>query len=300
MGRSVRRRDGGVYPDCRVPVGMRASAEEITIQPLPAAGAVRAGLGPEARALSSGPGYKGSPSWSRTRDRIAFTVDGYIVDRPIGAGESGAGRRGISVPRAPSGHPRVAWPSSAPRAGGQVRLPRESRAGSLGVEEVTTEGTGHESWARRRGSARRPPDRSGQSGLALAQRRRRARTGLHGRHSRTRRRAIALAGRRERPCSRCAEPGDPTPSELHVFDLRGGQHRRIARLKEGLEITGAPQWTREGICYIVGKEATQQGGGASRSTGSTVSTPTRAIPEPDAGGRQGLRRREHPGLARRR
>ena len=54
------------------------------IQPLPPAeGRVNPGLGPETRPLSSGPGYKGSPSWSSGGDRVAFIVDGYVVDRTV-------------------------------------------------------------------------------------------------------------------------------------------------------------------------------------------------------------------------
>src|SRR5918998_6704175 len=64
-----------------------AQAEEVSIAPLvPAAGRVDPGLGPGTRALSSGPGYKGSPSWSPGGDRIAFTVDGYVVDRQTNSG----------------------------------------------------------------------------------------------------------------------------------------------------------------------------------------------------------------------
>src|SRR5215203_4264657 len=64
-------------------VGCAHADKEVSIAPLvPAAGRVDLGLGEGTRALSSGPGYKGSPSWSPTGDRIAFTVDGYVVDRP--------------------------------------------------------------------------------------------------------------------------------------------------------------------------------------------------------------------------
>ncbi len=56
-------------------------AEEGPIQPLPPTeGRINPGLGPEARPLSSGPGYKGSPRWSPGGDRVAFIVDGYVVD----------------------------------------------------------------------------------------------------------------------------------------------------------------------------------------------------------------------------
>src|SRR3712207_5625936 len=59
------------------------------IPPLPAAGEqVDPGLGSEAQPLSSGPGFKGSPSWSPRGGRIAFTVDGYTVDRPLGTGDT--------------------------------------------------------------------------------------------------------------------------------------------------------------------------------------------------------------------
>src|SRR5918996_6647913 len=67
--------------------GCAHADEEVSIAPLaPASGRVDPGLGPGAQALSSGPGYKGSPSWSPEGDRIAFTVDGYVVDKPTGSG----------------------------------------------------------------------------------------------------------------------------------------------------------------------------------------------------------------------
>src|SRR5919112_4093515 len=67
--------------------GCAHADKEVSIAPLvPAAGRVDSGLGPGTRALSSGPGYKGSPSWSPGGDRIAFTVDGYVVDRPTDSG----------------------------------------------------------------------------------------------------------------------------------------------------------------------------------------------------------------------
>src|ERR687889_1090544 len=68
--------------------GCAHPGEEGSIAPLaPASGRVDPGLGPGTQALSSGPGYKGSPSWSPGGDRIAFTVDGYVVDKPTDSGD---------------------------------------------------------------------------------------------------------------------------------------------------------------------------------------------------------------------
>ena len=67
--------------------GCMPADEERSIEPLSAAGGgANPGLGPGTHPLSSGPGYKGSPSWSPRGDRIAFTVDGYVADKPVDAG----------------------------------------------------------------------------------------------------------------------------------------------------------------------------------------------------------------------
>src|ERR671933_1898214 len=68
--------------------GCMPADEERPISPLSAAGGhAGPGLGPGTHPLSSGPGYKGSPSWSPQGDRIAFTVDGYVADKPTGSGD---------------------------------------------------------------------------------------------------------------------------------------------------------------------------------------------------------------------
>src|SRR5215217_2880165 len=58
-----------------VAVGCAHADKDVSIEPLvPAAGRVDPGLGPGTRALSSGPGYKASPSWSPggRQDRIYY------------------------------------------------------------------------------------------------------------------------------------------------------------------------------------------------------------------------------------
>ena len=216
------------------------------------------GLGPEAQPLSSGPGYKGSPSWSPQGDRIAFTVDGYVVDKPLDAG--GARRWTTRDVVAED----VEWTSESslaifgaanPLAGtdGRSVYRVRSEQGSLGVKEIATKvlamrpGPGGEGLivARKTGPY--------ESGLALMHDNgvidKIYTSSIEGRVS-----GISLSPDGRRAAIAVRTPGDYF--ELHTFDLRGGAHQKIARLNAGLEIFGTPQWTKRGICYVVGKEET--------------------------------------------
>ena len=268
---------------------------ETSISPLPAAGErVDPGLGPEARPLSSGPGDKGSPSWSPRGGRIAFTVDGYVVDRPVGTGNTRrwttkdfvaedtewVSEGSLAIFGAASG----AVPAGEAPAGEAPRSVYRARSGeqSLGVEEVATK------------VLAMSPGPGGE-GLIVA-----ARLGPHGSELSLLRDSGALDriytsavdghitglslspdGRRAILAVRAAR--DLASFELHVFDLRVGTHRRIARLGEGLEIFGAPQWTEKGICYVVGKEETSVEGGGEPLYDLYTMTPGSDSPEPTPG-----------------
>ena len=58
--------------------------EGIAIRPTPV-GVAEAGpgLGPGVRPLSLGPGVKGSPRVSPSGDRVAFVLDGSVVEKPL-------------------------------------------------------------------------------------------------------------------------------------------------------------------------------------------------------------------------
>ena len=49
-------------------------------------------------------------------------------------------------------------------------------------------------------------------------------------------------------------PGDAEVSELRIFDTRTGEGREITRLGGKQEILGAPQWTKQGLYFVAGKE----------------------------------------------
>jgi len=261
-----------------------------SIPPLPAAGEqVDPGLGPEARPLSSGPGYKGSPSWSPRGDRIAFTVDGYVVDRPVGTGDT---RRWTTRDFVAEDAEWIskddlaifgATPGAVP-AGEASRSVYRARSGegSLGVKEVAT------------GVLAMSPSPGGE-GLIIAAEMEpyeselallrdsgavdRIYTGVV--RGRVTGLSLSPDGRKAVLATRTA--GDLNSFELHVFDLRVGTHRRLARLEEGTEILGAPQWTKRGICYVVGKEGMSIGGGAEPLYDLYTITQGSDSPEPTPG-----------------
>ncbi|HEX2741540.1 MAG TPA: LpqB family beta-propeller domain-containing protein, partial [Rubrobacter sp.] len=215
------------------------------------------GLGPGTRALSSGPGYKGSPSWSPGGGRIAFTVDGYVVDRPAGPGDL---RRWttrdfvaedtewisddtLTMLGAPSA--TEATPSSVYRArAGKNSLELEKVArgvmamsiGSEGLILALGTGTHESALALAHGSGEvyrlyTDPIEGDVTSLSPSP------DGD----------AVVLALR---------PPGDLQTSELRVFDLLEGKAREITRLDGNREILGTPQWTKHGVYFVAGKKDT--------------------------------------------
>ena len=265
-------------------------SQETSIPPLPAAGGgVNPGLGAEAQPLSSGPGYKGSPSWSPQGDRVAFTVDGYVVDRPVRTGDTrrwttkefvaedvewtSAG--GLAILGSASG------PAPAAEAPMSVYRARPGE-GSLGVREISTDVL-----------AMSPAP--GGEGLivALSTGRYRSELAMLRNDGAVERIYTSPVGGRVTGLSLSPDgrsvvlavrtAGSPAAFELHTWDLRAGAHRRVARLEEGLEVIGAPQWTQEGICYVVGKEGTAGGGGTEPLYDLFTVAPDSGVPEPTPG-----------------
>jgi Tol biopolymer transport system component len=241
--------------------GCLHQSEEISIPPLsPAGGRVDPGLGPQAQPLSSGPGYKGSPSWSPQGDRIAFTVDGYVVDKPLDAGDA---RRWTTRDFVAED---VEWTSESSlaifgAAGPLVGTDEASRSvyrarseeGSLGVKEIATKVLAMSPGPGEEGLIVALETGPQESGLALMHDNgvidKIYTSAIEGRVT-----GLSLSPDGRRAALAVRTPGDLF--ELHTFDLRGGAHQKIARLNADLEIFGAPQWTKRGICYVVGKEET--------------------------------------------
>src|SRR5215210_930762 len=242
--------------------GCAHADEEVSIAPLaPASGRVDPGLGPGTGALSSGPGYKGSPSWSPGGDRIAFTVDGYVVDKPTDSGDQ---RRWTTrdffaevtewvsedtlmilgaAPAQPTRTQEISSSLYKARAGedplGRERVRKEALAigrGRGGLIFALGSGT-YESeiaLARDDGEVYR----------------------LYTRPIRGRVAALSPSPGGAEIVLAVRPPGDREISRLSVFDLRTGEAREMTRLEGNQEILGTPQWTEQSLYFVAGKRDT--------------------------------------------
>ena len=240
--------------------GCAHPGEEDSIAPLaPASGRVDPGLGPGTQALSSGPGYKGSPSWSPEGDRIAFTVDGYVVDKPTGSGNlrRWTTRDFFAEDTEWESDDALMILGAASSAGVQeissslyrARLREDSLELESVENEVSAIGAGGERLVFVLGSG------ANESWLAMMRGGgkidRRYRKPIEGHVA-----YLSLAPDGEQALLAVRPPGDREVSVLHVFDLRKGQGREITRLEGAREILGTPQWTEQGIYFVAGKQST--------------------------------------------
>jgi Tol biopolymer transport system component len=233
--------------------------EEGSIAPLaPASGRVDPGLGPGAQALSSGPGYKGSPNWSPEGDRIAFTVDGYVVDKPTGSGNlrRWTTRDFFAEDTEWESDDALMILGAASSAGAQeissslyrARLGEDSLELESVENEVSAIGAGGERLVFALGSG------ANESWLAMT----RGGGKIDRRYSKPIEGHVAylsLAPDGEQALLAVRPPGDREVSVLRVFDLRKGQGREITRLEGAREILGTPQWTEQGIYFVAGKQS---------------------------------------------
>ena len=237
--------------------GCAHADEEVSIAPLvPAAGRVDPGLGPGTRALSSGPGYKGSPSWSPGGDRIAFTVDGYVVDRLTDSGDlrnwttrdfiaediEWISEDTLMILGAASPSGTEETPSSLYRA----RAAEDSLELETVEKEVSAIGPGRGGliFALGRGAFG--------SGLALTRGSGDVRR-LYSKSIKGHVASLSLSPDGDEAVVAVRPPGDLKTSELHVFDLRKGIGREITRLDGNQEIVGTPQWTGQYLYFVAGE-----------------------------------------------
>ncbi|MGH3146468.1 MAG: hypothetical protein ACRDTR_11775, partial [Rubrobacter sp.] len=252
------------------------------------------GLGQGARPQSTGPGYKGSPSWSPGGDRIAFIVDGYVVDKPP---EVRASRRwttrdfvaeeaewvsGDSL--AVLGATPGSVPSSATEEGSRSFYSARARQDSFDLERLATgvlaispisvgeervilamDDGPHESrlvLTRNSGEVERVYD-----------------SAIQGRVT-----AVSPSPDGRRLVLAVRPPGESETSELRTFDLREGDHRKVTRLNGETEILGTPQWTDHGLYFVAGDQDLSEGAAAPYDLYRMPSaTPGQSEPAPGVG-----------------
>ena len=242
--------------------GCAHDEEKVRIAPLaPAAGRVDPGLGPGTRALSSGPGYKGSPGWNPDGSRISFTVDGYVVDRPTASvqqrrrttkdfvatdAEWTSGDTLMILGAAPASRPKPGAESSLYKAtaeGDSLELRRIAKGvlamspGEKGLTFALKSGADESSLALARGGGEI-------YGLYAGSR-------IEGRIA-----ALSLSPDGDEAVMALRPPDDPDTSEVRTFDLREGTGHEVTRLSGEQEILGTPQWTEQGLYFVAGKQTT--------------------------------------------
>ena len=268
--------------------GCAHADREVSIAPLvPAAGRVDPGLGPGTRALSSGPGYKASPSWSPGGDRIAFTIDGYVVDRPTDSEDlrRWTTRDFIAEDTEWISEDTLMIIGAAPPSGTEKTSSSLYRArayqDSLDLKKVDKEvsalgpGRGGLIFALGRGAF--------ESGLALT----RGSGNIHRLYSKSikgRVASLSLSPDGDEVVLAVRPPGDLETSVLHVFDLRKGKGREITRLDGNQEILGTPQWTGQYLYFVAGEKNTPLDGDGSEPLYEIYHVPEEGgAPEPAPG-----------------
>lgn len=229
-------------------------AEEVSISPLPSGDRGSSELGPGVRPLSYGPGYKGSPNWSPDGERISFTVDGYVVDRPVRGGDirrwtaRDFGARDIESYTARS-MLILGGGDEDPDAPGSLYRARPS-GNSPAVTEVTpdvltAEPAGDQTLL---SALRSAPEES-----ILATVRAEGVETTFGEVEGTVT-GLSLSPDGRRVVLAVVPTGEEIASEIHMFDLTDGSVRRTARLEDDRQVFGAPQWTESGVYYVAGSE----------------------------------------------
>ena len=250
-------------------------------------------LGPGVRPLSFGPGDKSSPRISPSGERVAFILDGYVVDKPlyaqdfrsITASDFGAeyaewlpdGGLAISNPQGGTGDGNTEG-TTTPSSLLSVQLEEGSEDGPSKidrlVENVTTAsaapGGGDIAAVVAVSSESGSSGETTSSRLVLLQGSESpikvypkeiegSVTGL----------AVSPDGRQAILASRRYTEDAKSRFEVLTYRLSNGQMRRAARLPRGMEILGAPQWTQRAI-YFVGGEVDETEEGSENPTTYTL------------------------------
>ena len=231
------------------------------------------GLGPGVRPLTFGPGDKGSPRWRPSGDRLAFALDGYVVDKPpdsrelrrrttrdFGAEEvewvSSGNDLTILGPDLSGADPSSQKGEEAPRA---IYRTSPGAEEGLGVDEIATGVLAMSPLSGRKLLVALEMEASTSALVKITDDGELSRAypfTVEGRIS-----GLSVSSDGSKVVAAVRQ--EPSGSfGIHVFDLSKGTSRRFSDLAEGQEVFGAPQWTKHGIFYVAGEARTDESGDA--------------------------------------
>jgi TolB protein len=254
--------------------------EVVVIPPKPVGSTAGFDLGSGVHPLSFGPGDKSSPRVNPSGDRVAFILDGYVVEKPLQAqdshprtasdfgaegtewlpdgslvilaSENGTKNRGADTTSVPSSLFVARSDDSsnvykfADSIGAAGAAPG-SQAVFAAVVTSPTAGSSEEPlssrlmllWGSEEPVRAYLGDTEGYvTGLSVSP------DGSQ----------LVLAVRYDTDNigSQSSEGREASRSEIQVYRFSEGRARRVARLPEGMEILGAPQWTPRGVHFVAG------------------------------------------------
>lgn len=215
------------------------------------------GLGPGVRPLSSGPGDKGSPGWSPSGERLAFVVDGYVVEKRTN--ESKARRQTTQDFGAKS----VAWMASGERLTilAQGSSPsddplqsvyRADLDDSLSVNKMASEVLAMSPITGDDGLLVASQTSPSSSQLAVIEPNGSIRA--YGDVIEGDITAISVVPDGDRAIVAVRRLDPEQNFEILSFSFAENRFRTITSLRQDLQIFGAPQWTENGIYYVAGEE----------------------------------------------
>jgi len=234
-------------------------ADEVLIDPAPVErDRTDLGLGPGVRAMTAGPGDKGSPSYGPDDERLAFVMDGYVVEKDLSTGTlDRRTTKDFGAGAVDWGHYGEKLTVTAPEGEeGAFALYRTQSDGS-GDMGVTLISEGVLAAARVPGGSDLLAAFAGETQSTLARLKEDGEVSrLYTRKLDGSATGVSLSPDGHRALTSTREDGF---FSLYVVDLLEGSVRQVARTEEGKEILGAPQWTREGLYYVAGEsEASEE------------------------------------------